>query len=213
MAAEKFWALPELVENMLLYLPLRDLLLAQNVCKHWKLATDGSIKAQRALFLKPYSSTRVHACAGVKCRNDEHIASRVWNATDNSRVEYSPMLNPFLNRYVSDEGDRISLLHNDFISGVEHPSDEPCELAGSATVALKRPASSLLRMLPMQPSATSFSFPCMEFDGSGCKDCEVSSDTEENMVRVGDLMLSLNIHNAFCPNCPIYPDTINRWRF
>ncbi|KAK3630919.1 hypothetical protein LTR56_017192 [Elasticomyces elasticus] len=46
-------AVPELLENMLLQLPIRDLLFAQKVCTEWKDVIDTSPSIQRALFLKP----------------------------------------------------------------------------------------------------------------------------------------------------------------
>ncbi|KAK3684611.1 hypothetical protein LTR37_020111 [Vermiconidia calcicola] len=43
----------ELVEAILSQLPMRDLLLAQRVCKHWKEVIDASSKLQKALFFQP----------------------------------------------------------------------------------------------------------------------------------------------------------------
>lgn len=40
----------ELLENILLHLPTRDLLLAQRTCRQWEKLIDGSIHCQRALF-------------------------------------------------------------------------------------------------------------------------------------------------------------------
>ncbi|KAF2174214.1 hypothetical protein M409DRAFT_49073 [Zasmidium cellare ATCC 36951] len=43
----------ELLEQILLALPLKDLLLDQCVCKTWKNCVDNSIKLQRGLFFRP----------------------------------------------------------------------------------------------------------------------------------------------------------------
>ncbi|KAK3656839.1 hypothetical protein LTR56_002820 [Elasticomyces elasticus] len=52
MAAQAL-TIPELLENMLLQLPTKDLLFAQKVCKAWKLAIQSSPGIQRALFFQP----------------------------------------------------------------------------------------------------------------------------------------------------------------
>lgn len=52
-AAEAFFSTPELLETMLLELPMQDLLLAQRVCLRFKGTIDGSIKIRRALFFEP----------------------------------------------------------------------------------------------------------------------------------------------------------------
>lgn len=43
----------ELLEQILLHLPMKDLLLKSRVCKHWQNAIIGSLCIQRALFMKP----------------------------------------------------------------------------------------------------------------------------------------------------------------
>lgn len=52
-AAAKVRALPELLENILLQLPIRDLLFAQKVCKTFKQVMEESPSIQRALFFTP----------------------------------------------------------------------------------------------------------------------------------------------------------------
>ncbi|TKA57252.1 hypothetical protein B0A55_12593 [Friedmanniomyces simplex] len=49
----KILDLPELLGNILLHLPLRDLLFAQKVCAHWKQSIEASPAIQKALFFKP----------------------------------------------------------------------------------------------------------------------------------------------------------------
>lgn len=43
----------ELLEAILLELPMKDLLLSQKVCKQWKAMVDSSIRVQRKLFMAP----------------------------------------------------------------------------------------------------------------------------------------------------------------
>ncbi|KAK5718573.1 hypothetical protein LTR15_008304 [Elasticomyces elasticus] len=49
----------ELLENILLYLPLQKLLLSQRVNKQWQSVVQGSHKARRALFLQQTSDTKL----------------------------------------------------------------------------------------------------------------------------------------------------------
>ncbi|KAK5698009.1 hypothetical protein LTR97_006969 [Elasticomyces elasticus] len=49
----KVLALPELLENILLRLHVKDLLFAQRVCKTWKQVIEGSPSIQRSLFFLP----------------------------------------------------------------------------------------------------------------------------------------------------------------
>lgn len=54
-ACAKTFDTAELLETILLFLPLRDLLRAQQICKSWSMSIRASIKAQRALSLEPQS--------------------------------------------------------------------------------------------------------------------------------------------------------------
>ncbi|KAK3642145.1 hypothetical protein LTR22_016266 [Elasticomyces elasticus] len=49
----KVFAIPELLEGVLLQLPFIDLLLSQRVCRAWHIAVTSSTKIQKALFLTP----------------------------------------------------------------------------------------------------------------------------------------------------------------
>lgn len=62
-AATRVFGIPELAEMILLHLPMRDLLLAQRVCSHWRTSIEGSPKIQRALFFTP--SDKRKACPGI----------------------------------------------------------------------------------------------------------------------------------------------------
>ncbi|KXT01652.1 hypothetical protein AC578_2763 [Pseudocercospora eumusae] len=53
MATSKVYDTVELLESILLELPIRDVLLAQRVAKSWQQTISGSIKLQRSLFFKP----------------------------------------------------------------------------------------------------------------------------------------------------------------
>ncbi|KAK5677249.1 hypothetical protein LTS10_010438 [Elasticomyces elasticus] len=49
----KVFGITELLENILLHLPLIDLLFSQRVCKTWHNVVSGSSKIQKALFFTP----------------------------------------------------------------------------------------------------------------------------------------------------------------
>ncbi|KAK4959817.1 hypothetical protein LTR10_002705 [Elasticomyces elasticus] len=67
---EQVLALPELLENILLQLPTRDILFAQKVCKEWQEAIVASPKIQEALFFRQERATNgpsvKDATAGTK---------------------------------------------------------------------------------------------------------------------------------------------------
>lgn len=52
-AIEKVLETNELLENILVRLPFKKLLLAQRVCKQWNAPIKGSLRLQRALFMTP----------------------------------------------------------------------------------------------------------------------------------------------------------------
>jgi hypothetical protein len=53
-AVGEVFGTPELLEMILLGLPIRHILAsAERVCRSWKATIDGSIKLQRALFFQP----------------------------------------------------------------------------------------------------------------------------------------------------------------
>ncbi|KAK5708281.1 hypothetical protein LTR97_000821 [Elasticomyces elasticus] len=59
MATHQVFHFTELLEIILLDLPMQDLLLAQRVCSTWKGVIDGSQAIQRALFFIPGSTTDI----------------------------------------------------------------------------------------------------------------------------------------------------------
>lgn len=67
----KFEAIPELLELMLLQLPLRDILVFQRVCKRWQAVIVDSLSIQKGLFLRPTKDVqlRVVETRGVKAAN------------------------------------------------------------------------------------------------------------------------------------------------
>ncbi|KAK3115459.1 hypothetical protein LTR53_005161 [Teratosphaeriaceae sp. CCFEE 6253] len=73
--AMKVFAVPELLENILLRLALRDLLFASTVCTTWRSTVAGSPSIQRALFYKPGTLVDVAEAEGdetsqAECHED-----------------------------------------------------------------------------------------------------------------------------------------------
>ncbi|KAK4898597.1 hypothetical protein LTR27_003769 [Elasticomyces elasticus] len=60
MAAHQVFHITELLQSILLDLPMQDLLLAQRVCSTWKEVIDGSQAIQRTLFFIPGSTTDIN---------------------------------------------------------------------------------------------------------------------------------------------------------
>lgn len=56
--------IPELLEAILIELPVKDLLLGQRVCKTWRGAIETSSRLQKALFFVPESSKRLELLPG-----------------------------------------------------------------------------------------------------------------------------------------------------
>ncbi|KAK4548988.1 hypothetical protein LTR36_008761 [Oleoguttula mirabilis] len=118
----------ELVEMILLHLPLPDILLAQRVNRAWRTITTDSPKLQRALFFRPVSDKRLilpnSKCGILECtgRNDcdldapgvpddEDIRKDDRNHPSNGKERLRPILNPFVAQaYPSLSGDEICLV-------------------------------------------------------------------------------------------------------
>ncbi|KAK5126712.1 hypothetical protein LTR85_009646 [Meristemomyces frigidus] len=59
-ARERVFALPKVLERILLHLPLDDLLAVQLVCRHWQAIHRGSDLIQQALFRAPMPLPQLH---------------------------------------------------------------------------------------------------------------------------------------------------------
>ncbi|KAK3623062.1 hypothetical protein LTR56_021815 [Elasticomyces elasticus] len=71
MAVQEVLTLPELLECILLNLPIRDLLFSQKVCRRWKAAVDSS-PIQKALFFRPGTA------ANINYISSNHISTTAW---------------------------------------------------------------------------------------------------------------------------------------
>ncbi|GIZ36619.1 hypothetical protein CKM354_000008900 [Cercospora kikuchii] len=91
--------IPELLENIIMHLPLRDVLLCQRVSGHFRDLVQGSSNIKKALFLEPAASNTVELCFGVPStfRNTlvEHVQIEHWKTSEQGQIVW-PLLNPFL---------------------------------------------------------------------------------------------------------------------
>ena len=72
-AAQQVLLTTELVEKILLHVPLKDLLFAQSVCMKWKAVIEGSTILQKALFFQPATTETAlfHGeCSGLSSRDE-----------------------------------------------------------------------------------------------------------------------------------------------
>lgn len=59
-ASTRAFANYDLLEDILLHLPLRDLLFSRRVCKQWNGVQDTSARVRKALFLEPFHQEKVY---------------------------------------------------------------------------------------------------------------------------------------------------------
>ncbi|KAF7195686.1 hypothetical protein HII31_03004 [Pseudocercospora fuligena] len=93
MAAATVFALPELLENIILSLPLRSILTAKQVSKTFCATIETSIWIRRALFLEPATNSRA-AWSRQRAQSNRSGPVRFW-ADQNGQV-VTPILNPFI---------------------------------------------------------------------------------------------------------------------
>ncbi|KAK5722116.1 hypothetical protein LTR17_014388 [Elasticomyces elasticus] len=72
MAAQAVFAVSELLEMILLKLPMKDMQRSRAVCKQWRGEVDSSIQIKRALFLEPGTPNDL--------AHDHHVHSFDWHS-------------------------------------------------------------------------------------------------------------------------------------
>lgn len=147
---------PELVENMLLQLPLRKILLVQQVCKTWKDVIETSPQIQKALFFRPSADIQLRLVEtrgvyplpcrkhmdcpsytgdGHKPTDDESGFTR-WAQSLSDESLYRILVNPFLRSCASEPGGHR------YIRREDHRFDRD---------VYERPEASWRKMLLTQP--------------------------------------------------------------
>lgn len=150
-AGSKMAAIPELVEYILLELPLRDVLLAQRIDRTWRNIIQGSSKLQKALFFRPsvdhtlmmrglsdYTKTPCHCSKeqrepplALHLSRSNVAQDQRWARDETDMNDYAVAINPFVTR------------GNCAYSDIEEGIDEHLDMTG--------PHASLRRMLFTQP--------------------------------------------------------------
>ncbi|PIA99196.1 hypothetical protein CB0940_03698 [Cercospora beticola] len=91
--------IPELLENIIMHLPLRDILLCQRVGTQFRNLVQGSSTIKKTLFLEPATSDMAELCFGVPSnfRNTivKHVRIEHWKTSTKGEIVW-PLLNPFL---------------------------------------------------------------------------------------------------------------------
>ena len=81
-AAARVAGIPELLENILLHLPLRDLFLAQRMNRTARNIIEKSTQIQQALFLRPYGPGPVTVLGAqhpvMECESKEVCEPEEW---------------------------------------------------------------------------------------------------------------------------------------
>ena len=215
-ARSRVFGIPELLEMILLHLPLLDLLRANEVCVSWKDQYNKSVKIQQALFLEPYSDLLLKVEHKSKRPRNARNAEVDWGwQTDaGDQLALPPLLHPFLNIWTSKHGGKAALLHSPLVAPVDPYWMDMRERAGDEIVALHRRSASLHKMLPMQPPPRFITKRCLEWSlGADEAEDVVVRGKKGGLPRIGDIVQAFGSHWIFCPNCPLWPDEDNRWDF
>lgn len=109
LASAKTFDTYELLESILLHLPLSDLLLSQAVCQRWRDLHADSCRIQTALFKKPIDKDPIHVYRDSDRDDDNNedvdydlflaLTDIEWPHTQ-SRPQRKPTFNPFLPKLV-----------------------------------------------------------------------------------------------------------------
>ncbi|KAK4899013.1 hypothetical protein LTR27_003745 [Elasticomyces elasticus] len=98
--------IPELLENILMNLPLRDILFSQRVCRMWQESIKQSPNIQEVLFLRTTSESRLtlHYAQGVRktygvghwCKHGDGLSAERARWTEECDQAYQPIANPLV---------------------------------------------------------------------------------------------------------------------
>lgn len=153
-ATSKVFENYELTENILLYLPQRDLLLAQRISKAVRSVIKTSPNTQRALFLKPADS------GTITYFESEEPSGSAWKVSRESDKNEHPILNHLLAPHIITAHylafDKVSVLPHQHNQGCTHAlySYYPClpdAQRRRKLEAIARPEASWRSMLITQP--------------------------------------------------------------
>ncbi|KAF2167116.1 hypothetical protein M409DRAFT_54319 [Zasmidium cellare ATCC 36951] len=182
----------ELLEWTLLHLPLRDLLLAERVCKTWQQVVKKSDRIEKALFRRAAPCNVNFLMPGLACSGlDEPFCEQVPSP--------ACYINPFINQYV----DCLRIVLQLRQSLFEHNEES------ESRSALQSVEASWRKMLLLQPPPASTAFICKGRMKSRQKleaDCMIrmndSSGHRGQQIDMGYIANFLDEHLQKCPLCP-----------
>lgn len=144
-SVRKVFDTAELAEMIMLWLPLRDLVLVERTSRLFRAAAASSSKIQTVLFLRPRNSLRIRPFWSLRGRKPVHvgIANEIWGTHhDGHSLVYPPLLNPFLNHLTG---------------------DLTCAYLTTHHIAGNKEESSLKRMIFTHPPSHELSVDCKAF--------------------------------------------------
>lgn len=194
MASTAAFGTYELLEQVLLHLPVKDLLLSQRVAKGWRDLVQRSGRIRRALFLDDSFSTGTVL--------DEK--TMLWHMTSRTAGDYEhalfPLINPILNTFFTkiQEGLRDKELLHDGLVAPRNASDPNARLNHHELARHTRMAS-WKRLHMFQPHLCKLRIYCAE-GGAHYESCQLGSN-----LRSAEVIEGLRRHWYECPNCPLRP--------
>ncbi|KAK3656833.1 hypothetical protein LTR56_002814 [Elasticomyces elasticus] len=117
--AQQVLHLPELLENILLCLPMKDLLFSQKVCKTWKGAVDTSPHIQEALF---YTTDIHERTATSVAKAHAHSDNLCCCFACRHKYQLQVKLNPLFLTYTKGYGIKARNLGNLLYNNSLHPT-------------------------------------------------------------------------------------------
>ncbi|KAK4542575.1 hypothetical protein LTR36_006623 [Oleoguttula mirabilis] len=202
----------ELLEDILLHLPLKDMLLAQKVSKSWLATISRSLEIQQALCMKPIESRSISAQHLQRLqRGTSHydaLQQRVFDGLVRPAHRVA-VLNPLAENIVWDKGDERfqSIIHN----GIVDPSTR---LHHGSPSGVGSDEASWRHMQVFQPKVRRVDFSCGCGKGPNYKVAETGyldsyCVINEGGVTFGDVVAVLQAHwdaSGRPPACDGYVD-------
>lgn len=194
-ASTRVLELYELAENVLLFLPLQDLLLANRVCKTWHNVITRSDRINKVLFKQPVDDRRI-SYPHETFKITPGMAQPSWRTKDTPDAGVAhPVINPFIAEKISSEKYEGSSICR-FLNRVCR--SDSIEEGGSWG-----------DLLLTQPPAKKLFFQCRlsriwspnRILGTFSAESIWPTDSSRG-VRLVEIAESVKAHMAKCPECP-----------
>lgn len=197
MAAAAVFKPYELLDQTLLHLPLKDLLLCQRVCKQWQALVQRSQLARKALFLEPIARPDDqrpgdHQYVGSPYRPCRECPALLINPLFDAKDAY--LVRPSF----PERSHKLLPVHFGLVS----PTNPfyPCARTRAEYMGTFFKAASWKSMLLTQPSPRRLVLACKESEPDTQYDLQAS---HAHGFRFGEVVEQLRAHWYECPNCPI----------